>query len=495
MVAPPRAGTDCIRRDIGQKWHVRIGRAGAAPLVVASLLLAPSVRAQDVSAQGVFTASIGYTDNVAFTPEPSEESPAEPEADIFSVLSPGVVVTYARPRSLYRFNYLFTTNLFFTHPEGNTVGNLVGLASRFETTETTSLILSVGAEQGQLNQVTIGGASAGSAVDFLAPTDAVYFRLTAGQGFEKALTPDTTFFQSLAGSIYLPIDQDRAYTVDGTLGVSRQWENDTGTLTAGVGYTQFENGFIATEPVDATHQLLNRITASWVHQYSEHWFHQLDLGVLLAMTLNEGGGRLVHPVGLAAVRYLRPEAQASLEYSHNAAPNVFLGTNLLSDSVVLRVAAPIAGTYFGISGSGGVSVARAIGTDGELGEAVPLYTGDAALLYNPAGGTGNIQIALRYLFSNQRGLDPPAEGEPPVGGAPVGNIIRNTLLLSIAGAYPDVSAAHAPAATPAPFRPGPAAISAPLEVPSEQADEEDEEDPNSPRSPTSPRPPAAAAPQ
>src|SRR5262245_32442290 len=98
---------------------VRSGRAVAAPLVVAAwvlalgLLLPRLAHAQDWSSQCIFSASIGYTDNVAFTPTPRTSDAPQPEADVFSVLSPGLAVSYATPRTLHRLTYVFSTDLFF----------------------------------------------------------------------------------------------------------------------------------------------------------------------------------------------------------------------------------------------------------------------------------------------------------------------------------------------------------------------------------------------
>jgi hypothetical protein len=485
---------------------------GARWLGLALALLASGVvrraRAQDAEVQGFFVASVGFTDNIDSRPpgrpgtaavEPSPEFPdgipatppvPGPQADGFTALSPSVALLYTRPRMTFRSSYTFNTTLFFTNPEGNTVGNAVALASRFETSDVTSLLLTLGAEQGQLNQVVVGETASQRPVQFIDPGDDVYFRFSAGQGFEIQASENVSVLQTLDASIYVPLDGQRVQNYGGTLGVVRTFNFDSLGLTAGVAYTNFEEFEDVPESgvpriTPQTEQIFTRLTGSWIHTYSDYLSHQLDVGVLMALRANDGGGRLVHPVGRAALRYLRPEANASIEYAHDAGPNPFLGTNILTDSVTVRLLVPITGTELATEGSAGFSQARNINGDGDIGEPANLWAGDVALLWSPAGVRGNVQMALRYQVVNQGSSN---DDELLTQTQPY---TRNTVLLSVTAAYPDVERATAAASGAPPYRPNPVSSRGGfLEDPDTGAPTAPGA-PGAPGSPTGPRSPGA----
>src|SRR5688500_11386018 len=120
------------------------------PLGAASVLALPWLApvcawAQAVAVEAFFVTSIAFThnfDNRSSSPpvdvapgQPPPPPEPEPEADGFTALSPSVALVYTRPRWVFRSSYTFNTSLYFSNPEANTVGNAVGLASRFETSD------------------------------------------------------------------------------------------------------------------------------------------------------------------------------------------------------------------------------------------------------------------------------------------------------------------------------------------------------------------------
>lgn len=472
---------------------------GASCLLVVALALPDRAWAQDTEVEGFFVASVGFTDNVdnrSSTPDealpPGAPPEPGPQADGFTALSPSVALIHTRPRWVFRSSYTFNTSIYFTNPEANTVGNAVGLASRFETSETTSLLLSLGAEQGQLNQVVVGQTASQANTQFIDPGDNVYLRFTAGEGFEIQASENVSILQTLDASLYVPLDGQRVQTYGGTLGVTRTFNYDSLGVTAGVAYTSFEafenetvQGPVVTP---TTQQLLTRLTGTWIHNYSDYLSHQLDAGMVMVMRANDGGGRLVQPVGRAALRYLRPEANASIEYAHDAGPDPFLGTNILTDSVTVRLLVPITRTELAVEGSGSFSQARTIDREGTIHEPANLWAGDVALLWAPAGVRGNLQMALRYQVINQG--RPADEIDPSVGYIPQRDFTRNTVLLSVTAAYPDVERAMAPAGSAPPFRPNPASSGSGRIL--EEADPSAPEGPTTPSGPRAPAPPPGA---
>jgi hypothetical protein len=475
---------------------------GAASVLALAWLAPVCAWAQDVEVEGFFVTSIGFTDNVdnrSSSPpvdvapgQPPPPPEPEPEADGFTALSPSVALVYTRPRWVFRSSYTFNTSLYFSNPEANTVGNAVGLASRFETSDRTSLLLTLGAEQGQLNQVVVGQTASQGTVQFIDPGSNVYFRFSAGQGLEIQASENVSVLQTLDASIYIPLDGQRVQNYGGTLGVVRTFNYDSLGLTGGVTYTKFE-GFEqdGQQRAAATQQVFTRLTGTWIHNYSDYLSHQLDVGILMGMRADDGGGRLVQPVGRAAVRYLRPEANASIEYAHDAGPDPFLGTNVLTDTVTARLLVPITQTELAVEGSGGFSQARIIDRAGTLHDPANLWAGDVALLWAPAGVRGNLQMALRYQVVNQG--RPDDLSDPSVNYLPPRDYRRNTVLLSVTAAYPDIERATAPAGSAPPYRPSPTSTGGGfLEEPDPSAPEgpETPDTPSGPRAPATPGSPA-----
>jgi hypothetical protein len=212
---------------------------------------------------------------------------------------------------------------------------------------------------------------------------------------------------------------------------------------------------------------------SWIHDYGSYFFTQLDAGVLFSVRANDGGGRIVQPLGLAAIRYVREEIEAELAYAHTGTPNLQLGTNTLNDSLTLRASVPIATAYLRLSASGGVVRGRQISPEGDIGDPLDQWQADAAVSWAPLSTAGNLDVSLRYQLIDVLGDREPSN---PDAFAATPAFIRSTVLLTLSVAYPDVNAATAPASE-SPYRPPPQGSEDPLRQ---------ERTPSGPRSPTGP---------
>lgn len=460
----------------------------ASALVVAALAWPTSSWAQDLRAQGLFTGSVGATDNVANAPSLTRQDqtgPTQvgPEPDVLFGLSPGVAFLYDTPRTSTRLAYALNLTLYGSHREANSYTNLVSLATRVETTETTNLFLGVTGEQGQLNALVVGGDRPVTQPAEAVPVgDTTFYRIGLQEGFEKALSDVWTATQSTAYSVYLPVDGQRAWFLDNALGLARAWEFDTGSATVAVGYADYQpRRTITGEELPAGKILLNRATLGWLHAYSNELTSQLDLGVLVAMRADGGEGEpAVGPLGAASLRYARDELESSLTYSHAVAPNLLLGTNLLSDSVTAHVAIPIAATYVTVTTTGTVARARELNVQGNLGPAQDFLSAEVAALWAPLSTRGNLQVGLHYQVTKQGG-----DADPPPGFVPIQGTLRNTVLATIALAWPDVAAATAPPLLSPPFRPRPEGTEDIERAPGAQG-------PGSTRGPAAPKGPTGA---
>ncbi|WP_437735162.1 hypothetical protein [Sorangium sp. So ce1335] len=416
---------------------MRSGRGIAVAAFGCAILTHHDARAQDAYLQGVFTGSIGVTDNVSSAAEQSD-GPG-PEADGFGTASPGLIFTYTTPRTSNTLSYTFAASFFFLHSEASSYSNIATWTGRFVTSPRTTLTLGASGSQGQLNTIqleqtpgttTIGG-TAGGTTNFV--------QGSFNEGFSFQPSPVWQLGQAATFLAYNPLVRrpQRTYSAANTLSAQRIFRHDIASLALSVGYTHFDN---VPENVPATDtdpepevryverdQLLTTLVASWQHDLGRRFSSQLDVGGVVATDVTGDAVSLVRPAGLAALRYTHDRGEAELAYTYAATPNVFLQQIQLSHQLTLRAAAPILRPSWRLSveGSAGVQLARPLERDAE-GE---LTTGpntlavltDVALLWSPVIVIPDFALALRYQHTNQR-TDT--------------RIVRNALLVSVSGAFP-----------------------------------------------------------
>jgi hypothetical protein len=396
----------------------------AAALGCASLAAA-SARAQDANLYGVFSGSVGFTDNVLST--------EEREADGFGSASPGLVFRYDTPRTSQTLAYTFTADFFFRHAEATSYTNNVTYSTRFVTSPTSELSLGATGTHGQLNTFLQTQDPGAAQIQSQPEGSTVFVQGGLSQGFSKQLSPVVTVGEQLSFLAYTPFPDDneppqRTYNLTGTLTAQRLWRHDVGALALSSAYTHFEN-VPEGEPGDLRYlerdQLVNTLVASWIHDYGRYFSHQLDLGATQATDISGGYDQLWHPAGLAALRYTREEVQAEIAYSHAAALNVFLQQIALVDQATIRAAFPLHhGARLGAEGSLGYQLSQPI-EGGELGDPTHVFLADAALLWSPITSVPNLELSLQYLFFNQIAT----EGDDV-------QIIRNTVLLTVSFTFP-----------------------------------------------------------
>lgn len=430
-------------------------------VLACAAVAARPAQAQDASLQAIFSGSIGFTDNVLSTPE---QDPLGPEADGFGSVSPGLVFRYDTPRTAQSLSYTFTRSFFFRHSEASSYTNTAVWAGRFTTSPTTELTLGLIGTQGQLNTFIRAQTPGQTSLSAVPPGGTVFVQGGVNEGFSKQLSPVVGVAQSASFLVYSPLTEEppaRTYNATNTLSAQRLWRDDIGALALTFAYTHFENVTVGTpgsEQLESRDQLLNTFVASWQHDYRNHFSSQLDLGVSQSADLGGEHGQLWQPAGLLAARYVREEAQAELAYTHAAQLNVFLSQVSLVDAVTLRLALPIdAAARLWAEGSAGVQLAQPI-EDGQLGDGTTVLLGDAALLWSPVTFIPGLELALRYQRLEQIATTSAADIR----------LVRNTVVLSVSGAFPETEATGSRILMTQPFGAAPPARRARREAPAEE---------------------------
>lgn len=420
---------------------MRSGRGIAVAAFGCAILTHHDARAQDAYLQGVFSGSIGVTDNVSSAAEPlssAAEPPAGPgpQADGFGTASPGLIFTYTTPRTANTLSYTFAASFFFRHSEASSYSNIATWSGRFVTSPRTTLTLGASGSQGQLNTFQFEGPAGTTTITGTAGGTTNFVQGSFNEGFSFQASPVWQLGQAATFLAYSPLipRPQRTYSAANTLSAQRIFRHDIASLALSVGYTHFDNvPERTTDPEPAVtyierDQLLTTLVASWQRDLGRRFSSQLDLGGVVAMDLTGDAVSLVRPAGLAALRYAHDRGEAELAYAYAAAPNVFLQQIQLSHMLTLRAAVPILRPSWRLSveGSAGAQLARPL----ERNDAEELVAGpttialltDVALLWSPVVVIPDFALALRYQHSNQRSEDT--------------RIVRNALLLTVSGAFP-----------------------------------------------------------
>ncbi|WP_437678026.1 hypothetical protein [Sorangium sp. So ce131] len=422
---------------------MRSGRGIAVAAFGCAILTHDRALAQDVFLQGVFTGSLGVTDNVSSTPEPATpEARPRPEADGFGTVSPGLVFSIGTPRTEQTLSYTFAASFFFLHPEANSYSNTAVWSARFTTSPRTTLTLGATGVQGQTNTFQLEQAPGTTTLTSTAGGTTDFVQASVNEGFSWRISPVWSAGQAATFLVYNPLEDrpQRTYGAANTLSAQRIFQNDVGSLALSVGYTHFDNVPIvdddpATEDTyTAQDQLLSTLVASWQHDFGHHFSSQLDLGGVLATDVTGEATSIARPAGLAALRYTHARGEGELAYSYTATPNVFLQQIQLSHQLTLRAAAPIRPAWhLSVEGSLGGQIAEPLDTneEGELvtGPTTTAVLADVALVWSPVVVIPDFALALRYQHTNQR-------TESRVEGADDELLFRNAVLLSVSGAFP-----------------------------------------------------------
>ncbi|WP_438035005.1 hypothetical protein [Sorangium sp. So ce204] len=423
---------------------MRTGRGIAVAAFGCAILTHHAARAQDATLHGVFTGSIGVTDNVTSAAEAEAEPSAGPEADGLATVSPGLIFTYTTPRTAQTLSYTFSTSLFFRHTEASSYSNVAAWTGRFVTSPRTSLTLGASGSQGQLNTFQLEQTPGTTTLQGNAGGTTNFVQGSFNEGFSFQPSPVWSLGQAATFAVYNPLEDrpQRTYSATNTLTAQRAFRHDVAALALSVGYTHFDNVEVTEGTYTSRDQLVSTLVASWQHDLGRRFSSQLDVGGVVATDLKDGAGSLARPAGLAALRYTHERGEAAeLAYAYSATPNVFLQQIQLSHMLTLRAAVPVRPAWhLSVEGSAGAQLAQPLepNAEGDLdtGPTTLAVLTDVGLLWSPVIVIPDFALALRYQHANQRTEGRTVEIEGRTEKLPDTRVVRNTLLLSVSGAFP-----------------------------------------------------------
>jgi hypothetical protein len=409
------------------------------------LLGAAPALADNTTFHATANGSVATTDNASG----AETGSPNREADMFTDVRPGMLLTYNAPRMIHELmgEVDFLYHLGAAKPS---VTFRSGWKSFFTLTPLSELSVNADASMGQLNSL---GASA---IPGETPTQVV--PLGRVETTNVSVGEQTSFTSSEAMrtwqrgfTAYTTTDdteaaiQTQALEVGGSLGVARTLRHDSFQLEGGASYLHLErlDPMMVQTGNRLDRQLNPRGVFIWQHDVDRHWSTNLDAGVVYVNPVeidpynpDDERKSAFFPIfgGLAA--YTDVWGRATLNVRRAVLPNLLLAENTVSDSVVLTAAMPLtfldrnarrrAPNVVGI-GSAGLERMQMIDSEsGSLQGEFNVVRVDVGVGWSVREGA---TFGLRYELTYQTG-DTVAEMVVPT-------FFRNTFYFTFALRYPE----------------------------------------------------------
>lgn len=409
-------------------------RRGAGLLTLGLLAATAADARADERLQGTVSATTGYTDNILSASDPPQAGMRGPEADAFSNVSPGLILSIERPRVAHVLQYLFTANLYLEHSEANSYTNRLSWQAAWSLTPLAQLLTGIAAIQGELHtfDTSVPGATDVQPL----PEPELFINVQANESYlwdfsqrwHLAQTLLVGYHRSLAD---VPLTPD-TYDVNSLLTVERAWKYDAAAAIARVNFTRSDYLDEMGELSNREDQLLYGLEARWRHDIGNYWSSELRAGAVMVSPIGDEDADTAGPVPSAAaiLRYLHPEGTATLTAQRDVRVNLFTGSTYVANEAQLYAALPFdaASRRWTITGRAAYQLGRTVSLDGDPEELqTTIFQLDATLATEVVRG---VDLALRYQYHNQE------NEEIPMPEQPIGDYQRQTLLLTLSFTYP-----------------------------------------------------------
>ena len=478
-------------------------RAITASFAAVPILFATAAGAQDRQYQVQIQAGLQVTDNVLFTPmngpaqatcednNPNNDGQNCARPGFLANLNPNAVFTYETPRWLHALAYNFALQWNLGGQDQINFEHGIEGRSRYDVSELTQTVHALRVQYGQQTFFPQAAPGiAGNAAAFQPQAQEFqYVNLEVQQGVTRALGEDTGLNGNLTFQTFQPIQdltinrdaqqqppRPGIYNANIQLGLQH---NDAPTeygvalgsqliafdvycrVAAECGDAEIfacvENRCVIKEgqltptreeeirAITTSPQLLSRLVGSVRRDWQNGFATDLDLGVMHVMRVVDFGGQNWQPIGRAAIRYDREEANLELTYNHGAQINPAVVGVVVADNVELTGNVPIdretRDLLFQIQL--GYQHGSIVDEFGDLSPTFDLIATDVALEYRPRRWLPSATIALRYQFRYQitqmlvgGGFGGAAAANAALESGPL-QAMRNAVLLNFGYQFPD----------------------------------------------------------
>ncbi len=383
--------------------------------------------------QGVFEGSIAWTDNIRATPDDPEPGslvlPAT--ADVFAVLSPGIVYAVEERDRAFRLGYRYTANLYFEHSETNAFANMLDWESFWILSSRTRLLLAASVTQSHFHSAGTLASSSATALNAIFPGTSPFIMGRAAQTLTLRPWNHWRLMQAAAANVLTPVfaDTEAATTLvaSNRFGADYFFRHDALGAEIGAEYARVSGRVDPTgfTPGDTQSQIISRALARWRSDWGRHFFSHLDAGPVHVYLL-ERNRHFWNPAGTASLGYTRREGDLSLTYRRDARTSLFLGQTFLINEVTLRGALPLSeDPEVDFATSAGYQRGRLIDANGDLATPIRVWLADVSLSWL---ALDHLRLGLRYQHAQQE----TDATRPPL---PL-SYVRNTVMATASFYYP-----------------------------------------------------------
>jgi hypothetical protein len=220
------------------------------------------------------------------------------------------------------------------------LANRLILASQFDLSRRTQLLLQADAAETSLSNFLVTNPSSTSTVTLFPSVANRVVTVHAAEGLTHELSQrvrltegaDVGYTTSIAPSP--PLDSIFANV---TVGADHSWESDSlgGLVRAGYANTH------APPPITSQQYVTLTAAPQWRRDWSRSFSTQAAAGASVVLAVSGGGDPLVTPFGQASALYLVNETTLALTYSAGVTPNPLTGQTIRSNQVMASIAMPI----------------------------------------------------------------------------------------------------------------------------------------------------------
>ena len=295
-------------------------------------------------AQVAYRLSAGSSIGVSDTSGSAPGTTAGAQPEVLVMARAGAQLGYSGQMAQYQAAYGFAATWWLRGTESSSLTHTLALSSDIETSAATHATLGGSAALSQLSLVdsvttadplTAGARPAGT-TEFLA--------FDAHEAFAWQLNARWRLDQMLEGRFFLPIGQNleiaQSESLTHALAITRVWQRDEAGLRTRLGAIKTDQATLAGGSlVPGREGEFAEALLSWRHDLTPSWTSDLAAGGFVLHLA--GSDAVLTEAGSAALSYRHTGQELDLRAARSVEPNVYLGTAIERDLVMLSVGFPM----------------------------------------------------------------------------------------------------------------------------------------------------------
>lgn len=294
----------------------------------------------DPALQTVGATSVGYTDNVESSPNTPIPGVSPKSGSPFLLVSPGLVLALATPRSMHRLSYAFTETLFLVGPPTlNSTANRLDYQGFLDLSRSAALLLDANVLQSRTDTATGLGQDAS-----VLPGPTSYLGASANETLSLDLPAQWRAWEGASFLLQTPLStgpNPQTTSFSGRAGIEHAWRSQALGVEARENDTIIRNSLLLDgSPAGTQDEVTGTGVVRWRSDLGQHFTDRLEAGAMRIDRLNTHTGFWA-PTGAAGITYLNDRGSLDLSYAHTMTSNLLLGQYLLVDQVSLHGALPI----------------------------------------------------------------------------------------------------------------------------------------------------------